>query len=58
MTSHRFSAMTTILLLLLVAGLIVWGVAGTVRLLARDGYGRPEIAARVRHAGGPPIAQA
>jgi hypothetical protein len=50
--------MTTILLLILVTALVIWGVAGTVRLLARDGYGRPEIAARVRHAGGPPIAQA
>lgn len=50
--------MTTTLILLLVAALVVWAVAGTVRLLARDGYGRPEIATRVRHAGGPPIAQA
>ena len=50
--------MTTILLLILVTALVIWGVAGTIRLLARDGYGRPEIAARVRHAGGPPIAQA
>ncbi|MDR5700393.1 hypothetical protein [Agromyces aerolatus] len=49
--------MTTILLLILVAALVSWGVAGTIRLLARDGYGLPEISARVRHAGEPPIAQ-
>lgn len=49
--------MTAILLLVLVAALIAWGVVGTIRLLARDGYGLPEISARVRHAGGPPVAR-
>jgi hypothetical protein len=50
--------MTTILMLLLVSALVIWAVVGTVRLLAQDGYGLPEIASRVRHAGGPPIARA
>jgi hypothetical protein len=50
--------MTTILLLILVASLVVWAVAGSIRLLARDGYGLPEIASRVRHAGGSPTASA
>jgi hypothetical protein len=49
--------MTTILILILAAALVIWGVVGTIRLLARDGYGLPEITARVRHAGGPPITQ-
>lgn len=50
--------MTTILMLVLVAALVIWGVLGTIRLLAQDGYGLPEIASRVRHADGPPVANA
>ncbi|MFF2273350.1 hypothetical protein ACFVTX_13800 [Agromyces sp. NPDC058136] len=40
--------MTTIILLVL-AGLAVWGVLATVLRLDGDGYGRPEIRDRVRH---------
>jgi hypothetical protein len=41
--------MTTILLLIL-AGLALWGVVATLLRLDSDGYGRPEIRDRVRHA--------
>jgi hypothetical protein len=58
LASRTFSAMTTILMLVLVTALVIWAVVGTFRLLAQDGYGLPEIAARVRHAGGPPTAKA
>ncbi|MFF2390803.1 hypothetical protein [Agromyces sp. NPDC058104] len=40
--------MTTIILLVL-AGLAVWGVLATVLRLDDDGYGRPEIRDRTRH---------
>lgn len=40
--------MTTIILLVL-AGLAVWGVLATVLRLDDDGYGRPEIRDRNRH---------
>ncbi|MFE6963782.1 hypothetical protein ACFVAJ_01635 [Agromyces sp. NPDC057679] len=40
--------MTTIMLLVL-AGLAVWGVLATVLRLDDDGYGRPEIRDRTRH---------
>lgn len=46
--------MTTILLLIL-AGLAVWGVVATLLRLDSDGYGRPEIRDRVRHAHHEPI---
>lgn len=41
--------MTTIIFLVL-AGLAVWGVLATVLRLDTDGYGRPEIRDRTRHA--------
>ncbi|WP_157372826.1 hypothetical protein [Agromyces sp. Root81] len=41
--------MTTIIFLVL-AGLAVWGVLATVLRLDTDGYGRPEISDRNRHA--------
>ncbi|MFF2274934.1 hypothetical protein [Agromyces sp. NPDC058126] len=40
--------MTTIILLVL-AGLAIWGVLATVLRLDDDGYGRPEIRDRTRH---------
>jgi len=41
--------MTTIILLILL-GLAVWGAVATLLRLDTDGYGRPEIRDRVRHA--------
>jgi hypothetical protein len=41
--------MTTIILLI-IAGLAIWGVLATVLRLEGDGYGRPEIRDRNRHA--------
>ncbi len=41
--------MTTIVLLV-IAGLAIWGVLATVLRLDSDGYGRPEIRERNRHA--------
>ena len=38
------------LVFLLIAGLAVWGVLSTVLRLEGDGYGRPEIRDRNRHA--------
>lgn len=49
LTRRRFSAMTTFILLI-VAGLAVWGIVATLLRLASDGYGRPEIRNRNRHA--------
>ena len=40
----------TIIVLLIIAGLAVWGVIATVLRLDTDGYGRPEIRDRNRHA--------
>ena len=42
--------MTTIILLLVLVGLAVWGSVATLLRLDDDGYGRPEIRDRVRHA--------
>lgn len=39
----------TIILLLILAGLALWGALATVLRLGDDGYGRPEIRDRVRH---------
>ena len=41
--------MTTIVFLI-IAGLAIWGVLATVLRLDGDGYGRPEIRNRNRHA--------
>lgn len=41
--------MTTIVFLV-IAGLAIWGVLSTVLRLDGDGYGRPEIRDRNRHA--------
>jgi len=41
--------MTTIVFLI-IAGLAIWGILATVLRLEGDGYGRPEISARNRHA--------
>ncbi|MEV1129851.1 hypothetical protein [Agromyces sp. NPDC049794] len=38
------------LVFLVIAGLAVWGVLATVLRLEGDGYGRPEIRDRNRHA--------
>lgn len=43
---RRFSAMTIIVMIL--AGLALWGILATVLRLAADGYGRPEISSRNR----------
>jgi hypothetical protein len=40
--------MTTIVLLIL-AGLALWGVLAAILKIDNDGYGRPEIRDRVRH---------
>ncbi len=40
----------TAIVLLLIAGLAIWGVLATVVRLDGDGYGRPEIRERNRHA--------
>ena len=47
--SSIFTAMTTIVFLI-IAGLALWGVLATVLRLEGDGYGRPEIRDRNRHA--------
>lgn len=39
----------TTLVLLIFAGLAVWGVVATLLRLDSDGYGRPEIRDRTRH---------
>lgn len=49
--------MTTIIFLIL-AGLAVWGVLATLLRLETDGYGRPEIRDRNRHAENLPARQA
>ena len=46
---RTLTAMST-LVFLLIAGLAVWGVLATVLRLEGDGYGRPEIRDRNRHA--------
>lgn len=43
---RRFSAMTIIVMIL--AGLALWGILATVLRLSDDGYGRPEISNRNR----------
>ncbi|WP_448003874.1 hypothetical protein [Agromyces bauzanensis] len=40
----------SIFVFLVIAGLAVWGVLATVLRLEGDGYGRPEIRDRNRHA--------
>lgn len=47
----------TIIVLLIIAGLAVWGVLATVLRLDTDGYGRPEIRDRNRHAENLPVRQ-
>ena len=39
----------TIIVVLVLAGLALWGVLATVLRLDTDGYGRPEIRDRNRH---------
>ena len=44
--------------ILFIIGLAVWGVVATLLRLDTDGYGRPEIRDRVRHAENLPIRHA
>lgn len=44
--------------ILIIIGLAVWGVIATLLRLDTDGYGRPEIRDRVRHAEHLPIRHA
>ncbi len=47
-----------IIVMLIIAGLAVWGVVATLLRLDTDGYGRPEIRDRNRHVEAMPLRRA